>query len=272
VKSEVDNMDIWLPENIRAAIDGKPFEVDNVGMSDSSVYMFDDMVLKIQNHSRETENEYAVLHCLAQTIPTPRILLYEIANGKVYCLMSRLEGRMACDEIYLNDPELLLEVIAGAFKLLWSVDIEDCPCIQTLDVKLEMARYNVENGLVDTENAEPDTFGENGFKSPHHLLEWLEKNRPDEDVPVFSHGDMCLPNIFADGSKITGFIDFGRAGIADRWQDIALCYRSLIHNFEGRYNGGHQYKGFSPDMLFEKLGIEPDREKLRYYILLDELF
>ena len=29
---------------------------------------------------------------------------------------------------------------------------------------------------------------------------------------------------------------------------------------------------FSPDTLFEKLGVEKDPEKLRYYILLDELF
>lgn len=28
----------------------------------------------------------------------------------------------------------------------------------------------------------------------------------------------------------------------------------------------------SPDALFEKLGVEKDPEKLRYYILLDELF
>ena len=62
-----------------------------------------------------------------------------------------------------------------------------------------------------------------------------------------------------------------RCGIADKWQDIALCYRSLLHNFSGKY-GGKVYEGFSPELLFEKLGIEPDWEKIRYYILLDELF
>ena len=29
---------------------------------------------------------------------------------------------------------------------------------------------------------------------------------------------------------------------------------------------------FDPELLFKALGIEPDREKLRYYTLLDELF
>ncbi|MBM6667374.1 phosphotransferase [Lacrimispora saccharolytica] len=81
-----------------------------------------------------------------------------------------------------------------------------------------------------------------------------------------------MPNVFADGDRISGFIDLGKAGKADRWQDLAICYRSLKHNFEGRYNGGFPYPGYHPDMLFEKLGIRPDWEKLKYYLLLDELF
>ena len=51
---------------------------------------------------------------------------------------------------------------------------------------------------------------------------------------------------------------------------IALCYRSLVHNFEGRY-GGEVYEGFNANILFDELGIEPDWNKIRYYILLDEL-
>ena len=81
----------------------------------------------------------------------------------------------------------------------------------------------------------------------------------------------CLPNVFLQQDKISGFIDLGRCGIADRYQDIALCYRSLVNNYQGAY-GGKVYPTFYPERLFEKLGIEPDWEKVRYYILLDELF
>lgn len=102
------------------------------------------------------------------------------------------------------------------------------------------------------------------------LLEWLEKNRPEFD-PVLSHGDFCLPNVFVENGTISGFIDLGDSGIGDKWRDIALCYRSLKHNFDGTF-GGKVYPDFDPEMLFDALGIEPDREKLRYYILLDELF
>lgn len=154
--------------------------------------------------------------------------------------------------------------------MLWSVDISDCPRRRDLDTELEEARYRVENGLVDIDQTEPETFGEGGFASPSELLEWLESNKPPIE-PVLSHGDFCLPNIFLNGGAVSGFIDLGDTGIGDRWRDISLCRRSLKHNFDGSY-GGKVYKDFDPDMLFEKLNIEPDRNKLRYYILLDELF
>ena len=63
----------------------------------------------------------------------------------------------------------------------------------------------------------------------------------------------------------------GKTGIGDKWNDIALCYRSLKHNFDGTY-GGKVYAKFNPDMLFEKLAIKPNWEKINYYLLLDELF
>ena len=88
---------------------------------------------------------------------------------------------------------------------------------------------------------------------------------------MISHGDFCLPNIFFEGNRLSGLIDLGHGGVGDRYLDIALCYRSLKHNFDGTY-GGKVYEDFDPDGLFVHLGIEPNREKIRYYLLLDELF
>jgi kanamycin kinase/aminoglycoside 3'-phosphotransferase-3 len=184
--------------------------------------------------------------------------------------MSRISGEMSCDDYYLEHSEILLKALADGLKMLWQVDVSGCPIVRDLDVVLQEARFQVKNNLVDLDNVEPDTFGENGFESPKHLLEWLENNRPLFE-PVFSHGDYCLPNVFLENGQIKGFIDLGRAGIGDKWNDIALCYRSLKHNFEGVY-GGKRYENFNPELLFEALGIEPNWEKIRYYLLLDELF
>ena len=77
--------------------------------------------------------------------------------------------------------------------------------------------------------------------------------------------------MFLLNDEFSGLIDLGGTGVADKYQDIALCYRSLKHNFDGSY-GGEVREEFNPDLLFEKLGIEPDWDKIRYYLLLDELF
>ena len=177
---------------------------------------------------------------------------------------------MSCDEYYLEHPDELLKILSKALNMLWDTDISDCPVRRDLDDELKEARRRIDNDLVDTEDTEPETFGEGGFKDPEELLSWLIDNRPESE-PVLSHGDFCLPNIFVRDGKVSSFIDLGGTGIADKWKDIALCYRSLKHNFDGTY-GGKVYPDFNPDMLFDALGIEPDREKIRYYILLDELF
>lgn len=261
---------INLPNSIKKMIGSEKCTVDNIGMSGSAVLLFGDKVLKIQNASDEAENEYIMMKRLRKKIPVPDVFAYEQEYGKSYLLMSKLGGEMSCSDGYMNNPELLTELLAKAMRMLWEVDIADCPSKINLDKKLEMAEYAVENNFIDMDRVESDTFGENGFKNPRELLDWLIKNRPDEDL-VLSHGDFCLPNIFFSKNAVSGFIDLTKTCAADRYQDIAICYRSLKHNFDGRY-GGKAYKRFNPDILFEKLGIGPEWEKIRYYILLDELF
>lgn len=261
---------IYMPSKIRTLVDKKPFTVDDIGMSGNQVLIFEDMVLKIEDSFASITEQVQMMQWLKGKIPVPKVLVYEEENGKSYLLMSKIDGEMSCNSYYLEHPQILLEALSCGLKMLWEVDIRECPCIRDLDVILKEARMRVENNLVDLDNVEPTTFSENGFENPKHLLKWLESNRPAFD-PVLSHGDYCLPNIFLENGQIKGFIDLGKTGIGDKWNDIALCYRSLKNNFNGIY-GGKVYKDFNPDMLFEKLGIEPDWDKINYYLLLDELF
>jgi len=247
-----------------------PYTVDSVGMSGSTVLTYEKWVLKIEPATEWALRTVEMMKWLKGKLPVPKVICHEVVHGKSYLLMSRIKGKMSCDEYYLEHPKELLALLAEGLQMLWQVDVRDCPHIRDLDAELAEARERVEQGLVDVENAEPDTFCPDGFLNPEELLKWLEENRPKQE-PVFSHGDFCLPNVFLQDGEITGFIDLGDSGVGDKWRDIALCYRSLKHNFDGTY-GGKVYEDFNPDMLFEALGMEPDWEKLRYYVLLDELF
>ncbi len=99
--------------------------------------------------------------------------------------------------------------------MLWKVDIYNCPCDSSIDNKLKLAQERISNNLCSMENVEEESYIENGFKSPRELLNWLKDNKLSESY-VLSHGDYCLPNIFIDKNRISGFIDLGRCGVGDK--------------------------------------------------------
>lgn len=261
---------IKIPDKINELVKGKEYTTDDIGKSGSEIRIYDDIVLKVEKYTRENDEIVNVMNWLNGKLPVPKVICYESDNEYQYLLMTRAEGQMSFSQYYFDHPDELVKVLAESLKLLWTVDISDCPRERDLDSVLAEARYRLDNGLVDTCDAEPDTYGEGGFESPRELLEWLEDNKPDYE-PVLSHGDFCVPNIFIKDGKLSGLIDLGRTGVCDKWNDIALCYRSLKHNFDGTF-GKEVREGFDPAILFDALGIKPDWGKIRYYILLDELF
>lgn len=268
----------------------KNYSLDTIGESGANVLVFDDFVLKIQKNNEEAQNELKTLLWLEkqEEIVSPRIFEAEIRDENLFILMEKMDEKfsMACDKSFLSDEDVLSENLAAGLNLFWKLDISNCPSKFNLEEKLRQAEENVKNNLVDVEcfqsfNAE----NTKNFKNPFELLQWLKSNKPKikEEEKCFSHGDFCLPNIFFNKDlkntkklkffqKSTfGIIDVGRSGILDRWNDIAICYRSLKDNTSGIY-GKPEYRNFKTEKFFEKLNIEPDWRKIEYYLLLDELF
>lgn len=240
------------------------FSQNNVGCSQANVYRFysdtETIYLKVEPSSGELKKEYENLQWMNGKLPVPRILEWVTEEEKDYLLITEIGGRMLCDDEYIRNPQLAVSLLAEGINLLRSIDIKTCPLNNNLSRKLMDAELNIKNNKVDMEDWEP---GSDEFANPQELLHYLEKNRPKEEELVFTHGDYCLPNIFADEKSLTGFIDLGRAGVANLWQDVALCMRSLWHNFHTRE---------FDDVLLQRIGIPLNQEKLDYYILLDELF
>lgn len=64
------------------------------------------------------------------------------------------------------------------------------------------------------------------------------------------------------GGQEIGCVDAARVGIDDRYQNLAILWNSL-----GEFGPALQ------DQLFEQYGIaDPDRRKLEFHLMLDELF
>lgn len=264
------------------------YSIDTIGKSNSQILIFDDSVLKIQENNFEAQNELQTLLWLEKSnkIISPKIIDSKIIDNKLYILMTKIQNEildknnfvMSCDEYFLSQDILLIELLSKILKKIWSLDITNLNAKHNLERKLLQAEFNIKNNLVDIEDCQEDTFStkdkKGKFENPQELLNWLKANKPTmkEEEKCFSHGDFCLPNIFFNKNNKTdfGIIDVGRAGILDKWNDIALCYRSLKDNTVGIYGKG-KYK-FDENLFFDKLEIIPDWEKINYYILLDELF
>ena len=84
-----------IPDNIKNLIHEEMYYIDDVGMSDSTVIVFNDKILKIQTISEEAENEIRVMELLQGKLPVPKVLGYERDDKKIYLLMTKLPGEMA---------------------------------------------------------------------------------------------------------------------------------------------------------------------------------
>ncbi|MGM0877843.1 MAG: APH(3') family aminoglycoside O-phosphotransferase [Bacillota bacterium] len=253
-----------IPQSLARLTNGYSWEQITIGHSNAMTFLLKgsyNQYLKIQpNNSVENlYHEKEKLEWLQGKLSVPEVLYYDKDEVNEYLLITEIEGINASDKSYEANLSYLMELLALGLKTLHSLSIESCPFIQKLDVKIEEAKRRVENRLVDEED-----FDEvrKGLKARELFEELISKKPINEDL-VFTHGDYCLPNIIIDKGKVSGFIDLGRAGVSDRYQDLALAIRSITYNF------GKEYIPF----FLKEYGVkELDESKIFYYQLMDEFF
>ena len=177
---------------------------ETIGKSDAIVIPFDDMILKIQKESKESEREEMALSWLQGKLPVPKVLFCIRKDGFSYILMEKLKGRMLCDPKILHNRNRLTKTAAAAIKMLRAVDISDCP-------------FN------------------------------------DGQGTVLCHGDLCLPNIFADNRGITGFVDLGSCHIGNAAEDVHTRIWSLEANLTGEYSDGTEEEPLDKEAFLKLL-------------------
>jgi len=136
--------------------------------------------------------------------------------------------------------------------------VDDCPFNAGLGLKLKNARAQIDAGLVDIDDFEEARQG----WSAEDVWEALQTTEmPGEDL-VVTHGDFSLDNVLIHADAVTGCIDVGRLGVADRYQDLAILWNTLGEfgpELQGRFLRQYGLMG-------------PDEHKLQFYMMLDELF
>ena len=205
--------------------------------------------------------EYRRLRWLAGRIPAPRIIKWGEERDHVWLLTEALPGRSAGDLI-AGDRSLLPAVVTGIADFLarlHGLPVDDCPFDASIAYWLPEARRRVAAGAVDEEDFDPDHRG----WSSEQVLEQVEALAGRASGRVVVHGDFTLGNLIVDDrGVVTGCIDVGRSGVADPYQDFALCWRDL---------GG--FGSDAQSLFLDAIGHSPpDRQRMLLHRSLDELF
>jgi len=259
--------DLNIPQLIKDLIGDQSYEIDDIGHSGSTVLTFENMVLKIEPHTSNIDEAVENMRWMGKRVPVPQVIQYEVVGDKSYLLMSKVDGKMSCDPYYMEHPNEMVELLAEGLRMLWSADISGGRQEWSLEGDLEKVRESLDREW-ETGRMVVAPDGK-ALYSQEEVMEWLEENKPKEELAL-SHGDYCLPNVFFKDGKVSGFIDLGASGVADKYLDIADCYWSLKHNFNGFF-GGKAYANFDPSILFEKLGPEIDVKKVQYILFIYHL-
>lgn len=255
-----------LPGTLTAAIAGYEWQRITGGYSTAEVVRLErpghpTLFLKAEARDGEGEvrAERARLEWIGERLPVPRVRLFAEDAAHDYLLTTGIPGIDASDDCYGRDIERLIDHLAEGMRRIHGLPIADCPFDHRIAARIEEARGRMQRGQVDEEDFDTARLG----RTAENIFEELLRTRPADEDLVFTHGDYCLPNILLDGRRLSGFIDWGRAGVADRYQDLALAARSLEHNFGAT----------GVPRLFAAYGIaRPDAEKVAFYQLLDEFF
>lgn len=251
-----------LPEPWRQRLGGYDADEQTIGMSRAGVYRLaapDRPTLFLKTEPAEPLAELPgeasrLIWLRSRDFPCPDVLGTTEHGGQHWLLMSALPGRdmASSPDLPVDDA---IRISAAVLGRLHHLDWRDCPFDHRAPLRLAEARVRLDADLVDVEDFDTPM-------DPHEGLARLAAGLPVIEDLVVAHGDACYPNFMADGGAFTGFIDCGRLGVSDRWQDLALAVRSLEVNF----GPGHA------ESFLRAYGAPLDPEKRAWYQLLDEFF
>ncbi len=194
----------------------------------------------------------------APYLPVPVVVALAELGDVSILLTEALPGQDATAAFWRDDlPGLVRALGRGLRRFHEAVGEEWCPF--RFDLARELA--HVEDRVRRDDISHAGFHPEHAHLTPAAALAELEALAPDEEDLVVCHGDFCPPNMLLQDGRVTGFVDLGELGAADRWSDVAVGAWSVEWNFGAELE----------PLYYESYGIDPDPERIRFFRLLYDL-
>ncbi|KAA0931925.1 APH(3'') family aminoglycoside O-phosphotransferase [Streptomyces apricus] len=203
-----------------------------------------------------------------QGVPGPRVLDWRSGDAGA-CLVTSAVSGVPADQVSAEDLRAAWERIADAVRRLHGTSVARCPFRRGLDAMVATARDVVARDAVNPEFLPVDQQHIPAAELLDRLTPQLPRRREQEVADtVVCHGDLCLPNIVLDPHTldVSGFIDLGRLGPADRYADLALLLTNARETWRDEEQAEEADRSFA-----ERYGITLDHDRLRFYLHLDPL-
>lgn len=257
-----------LPAGLSEHIAGYAWSRDGVGESGGEVYRLHgkpgarDLYLKYGQGTiaGEIADEMHKLRWLAGYLPVPTIRHFIGTPNESWLLMTALAGHSAYQVLQTNPRKrlALVDALADFLRRFHAIAVDECPFNADHNHRLAHARKRIDAGLVDEDDFDEAREG----WTAEQVWQALQGLLPFPADAVVTHGDFSLDNLLMHDGEVIGCIDVGRAGVADRYQDLAILWNCL-----GEFDASLQ------ERLLTRYGITTvDRRKLDFHLLLDELF
>ena len=257
-----------MPPSLAARLQGARWRRNLVGEAGAAVYRLQrggepDLYLKQARGeaAQALVDEMVRLRWLAGQMPTAPLVQFECTGSQAWLLTQAVPGRTAYEWLQQTPSRApqIAAALAEALTRLHAVPTAQCPFQSPLAQRLAMACQRLEAGLIDAADFDEARLG----WTAQQVWRAVQRLQPTALDPVVTHGDYSLDNILLDDQlRLTGLIDTGRLGVADRYQDLAILWNCL-----GEFGAPAQRAFFSA------YGIaRPDRRKLNFYLCLDECF
>jgi kanamycin kinase len=205
-------------------------------------------------------DEAMKLRWASEHLPVPAMIEYGSDGDANWLMTQALPGLDAtAHPWFAADPARLAVALGeGLRRLHDTAPVDDCPYDFGVWTALAHVQSRVDSGLVDPVR---DLHEEHAHFTAESALAELRRTVPATEDLVVCHGDYCLPNVLLDGDRVTGYLDVGELGVADRWWDVAVGAWSCAWNLGAGFED-HFYRGY---------GIAPDHDRIAWYRLLYDL-
>lgn len=259
---------IAVPASMAADVEGYRWARDQVGQAGGAVYRLHgkpahpDLFLKRGrgDMADEITDEMTRLVWLDGRLPAPSVVNFVRTAGEAWMLTTAVAGQTAAQALRAKAGAgaEVIDALARFMRRLHAVPVNACPFKSDHAYRLTLARARIDADRVDADDFDAEREG----WTAEEVWTELQTLLPLQGDGVVTHGDFSLDNLMIREGEVTGCIDVGRMGVADPYQDLAILWNSL-----GEFGPETQAR------FLQQYGVEkPDERRLRFHLLLDELF